>query len=59
MMTIFLLFGFDRIPLDDGDGAATGSWNGYVNDDDRALLKAFPCPDLIFLFFHGLPVNIS
>nr|XP_018683169.1 PREDICTED: ATP-dependent 6-phosphofructokinase 5, chloroplastic-like isoform X2 [Musa acuminata subsp. malaccensis]XP_018683171.1 PREDICTED: ATP-dependent 6-phosphofructokinase 5, chloroplastic-like isoform X2 [Musa acuminata subsp. malaccensis]XP_018683177.1 PREDICTED: ATP-dependent 6-phosphofructokinase 5, chloroplastic-like isoform X2 [Musa acuminata subsp. malaccensis] len=28
-----------RIPLDDGDGAATGSWNGYVNDDDRALLK--------------------
>ncbi|KAG6520417.1 hypothetical protein ZIOFF_017472 [Zingiber officinale] len=28
-----------RIPLVDGNGAASDIWNGYVNDDDRALLK--------------------
>ncbi|WOK93275.1 ATP-dependent 6-phosphofructokinase 5, chloroplastic-like isoform X3 [Canna indica] len=28
-----------RIPLDDGNGADVDDWKGYVNDDDRALLK--------------------
>ncbi|XP_010917037.1 ATP-dependent 6-phosphofructokinase 5, chloroplastic [Elaeis guineensis] len=28
-----------RGPLHDGNGAPEGVWNGYVNDDDRALLK--------------------
>ncbi|KAH0453595.1 hypothetical protein IEQ34_017919 [Dendrobium chrysotoxum] len=28
-----------RVPLVDGNGAPEDTWNGYVNDDDRALLK--------------------
>ncbi|WOL10767.1 ATP-dependent 6-phosphofructokinase 5, chloroplastic-like isoform X3 [Canna indica] len=28
-----------RIPLGDDNGTASDMWNGYVNDDDRALLK--------------------
>ncbi|PKU85408.1 6-phosphofructokinase 5, chloroplastic [Dendrobium catenatum] len=32
---------FDRrVPLVDGNGAPEDTWNGYVNDDDRALLKS-------------------
>ncbi|KAL6655585.1 hypothetical protein ACP70R_006411 [Stipagrostis hirtigluma subsp. patula] len=29
----------NRTPLGDGDGSSTDMWNGYVNKDDRALLK--------------------
>ncbi|ONM21807.1 hypothetical protein Zm00014a_015143 [Zea mays] len=29
----------NRIPLGDGDGSSTDMWNGYVNKNDRALLK--------------------
>ncbi|RWW85480.1 hypothetical protein BHE74_00005830, partial [Ensete ventricosum] len=32
-------FDFDRGPLGDGNGASMDTWYGYVNDDDRALLK--------------------
>uniref|UniRef100_A0A0E0M7I4 Phosphofructokinase domain-containing protein n=1 Tax=Oryza punctata TaxID=4537 RepID=A0A0E0M7I4_ORYPU len=28
-----------RSPLENVNGSMQGSWNGYVNDDDRALLK--------------------
>lgn len=42
-MVLFLLFGFDRGTLDVGNGAAREDWNGFVSDDDRALLKVFPC----------------
>ncbi|XP_072980792.1 ATP-dependent 6-phosphofructokinase 5, chloroplastic-like [Typha angustifolia] len=28
-----------RIPVEDGNGALGDAWNGYVDDDDRALLK--------------------
>ncbi|KAL6846572.1 hypothetical protein ACP4OV_024020 [Aristida adscensionis] len=29
----------NRTPLDDTDGSSIDMWNGYVNKDDRALLK--------------------
>jgi hypothetical protein len=28
-----------RTPLENVNGSLEESWNGYVNDDDRALLK--------------------
>jgi 6-phosphofructokinase 1 len=31
----------NRAPLDNVNGAMEESWNGYVHDDDRALLKVF------------------
>lgn len=41
-LTIVMFFdGCDRGPINDGNGAPINGWNGYVNDDDRALLKVF------------------
>ena len=28
-----------RTPIDDDNGTPMDMWNGYVNNDDRALLK--------------------
>jgi hypothetical protein len=35
---MFPLFA-NRTPLENVNGSLEESWNGYVNDDDRALLK--------------------
>ena len=37
---MFALFA-TRTPLENVDGSLVESWNGYVNDDDRALLKVY------------------
>ena len=30
---------YNRTPLENVNGSVQESWNGYVNDDDRVLLK--------------------
>jgi hypothetical protein len=39
LMCVILLLCLQQNPLENVNGTMQGSWNGYVNDDDRALLK--------------------
>lgn len=43
---LFKNLSHDRRPIDEDNGAKHQDWNGYVDDDDRALLKVH---QLIFI----------
>jgi hypothetical protein len=39
MIAVMFPLSTTRTPLENVNGSLEESWNGYVNDDDRALLK--------------------